>query len=283
MIQLAKQNSRWEAHLTLAFARQTTANNQTRTIIKERKHHGPLVVQKPFYPEGSPCHVYLLHPPGGLVGGDQLTLDASLEQNTHALITTPGAAKFYRSTGHEASQLQSFKINDGALLEWLPQETIVFNQANAKIETHIDMTASAKFIGWEISCLGRQAGNLPFNEGRLLQKVQIWRDNKPLLIERALYEGDADIISAPWGLANHTTVGTMIITPANTKLLESIRQRVQAESRELFSATLIDDLLVCRHLGPQAAATKKIFTQVWQIARPIVQDVKACVPRIWNT
>lgn len=283
MIQLAKQNSKWEAQLTLAFACQTTTNHQTRTIIKERKHHGPLVVQKPFYPEGSPCHVYLLHPPGGLVGGDRLTLNANLEQNSHALITTPGAAKFYRSTGQEASQLQSFTITDGALLEWLPQETIVFNQANAQIKTSIDMTGSAKFIGWEISCLGRQAGNLPFNEGRFVQKIQIRRNNKPLLIERALYEGDAEILSAPWGLANHPTVGTMIITPANNIILESIRQRVQAESPELFSATLIDDLLVCRHLGPQATATKKIFTQVWQIARPIVQDIEACVPRIWNT
>ena len=286
-MQLAQQNSQqssqWQATLSLKFGVQSTASNKTRTIISSRQHQGPLVVQKPFYPEGSPCHVYLLHPPGGLVGGDQLTLNVDLEPDTHTLITTPGAAKFYRSTGQVASQNQSFTINEGALLEWLPQETIIFNQANARVESIINLTQSSKFIGWEISSLGRQAGNLPFNEGQFVQKIQILRNNKPLVIERALYQGGDEILSAAWGLANHTTVGTMMITPASKELLELIRQRVTTKPADLFSATLIEDVIVCRHLGSQAVETKKIFTSVWEIARPFIQDIKACIPRIWNT
>lgn len=282
-MQLVQQIPRWEAYLRLNFANRPSVNNHSRTIISEREHRGPLVIQKPFYPEGNPCHVYLLHPPGGLVGGDQLKLEVNLENNTHGLITTPGAAKFYRSNGAVASQVQKITVNDNALMEWLPQETIIFDQANAQVETIVNLTNNAKFIGWEISCLGRQAGDLPFVEGQFAQKIQIHRDNKPIVIERALYRGNDEILSAAWGLANHVTVGTMIIAPANSELLELIRTQVQAESPELFSTTLIDGVLICRHLGSQAANTKRIFTHVWEIARPVIQHVPACIPRIWNT
>lgn len=280
-LQLEQNVRRWEAKLSLDFC--VASSNNGRTVIASRKHHGPLVIQKPFYPETNPCHIYLLHPPGGLVGGDQLTLDVNLQQNSHVLITTPGAAKFYRSAKETASQFQRFNIADGALLEWLPQETIVFNQANAQVQTEVTLTNDAKFIGWEISCLGRPAGNQPFTEGQFVQKIQLRRNDRPLVIERALYQGNRPVLSAPWGLANHTTAGTMMITPANQQLLELIRTQVQAESPDMFSVTLLDDVLLCRYLGSQAATVKKIFTQVWEIARPAVQGINASIPRIWNT
>lgn len=277
-VEAVQQPRRWEAELSLDFA-----CRQDRTIIYRRKHHGPLVIQKPFYPEGSPCHIYLLHPPGGLVGGDGLTLNVNLQKDSHVLVTTPGAAKFYRSAELTASQVQHFSIAKNALLEWLPQETIIFDQANALTHTEVNLNPGAKFIGWEISCLGRQAGNLPFNEGQYVQKIQLLKDNKPVVIERALYQGKAAVLSAPWGLANHTTVGTMMITPANQQLLETIRSQIQVQSPELFSITLLDDVMICRYLGPQAASAKKVFINVWEIARPYVQNINACIPRIWNT
>ena len=114
-LQLDKKVRHWEAKLALDFC--ISSSNNSRTIIAARKHYGPLVIQKPFYPEANPCHIYLLHPPGGLVGGDQLTLEVNLQQNSHVLITTPGAAKFYRSAKETASQFQRINIADGALLE----------------------------------------------------------------------------------------------------------------------------------------------------------------------
>jgi len=281
--QSVQQSRHWEASLSLDLRVANYSTTNQRTIIADRRHHGPLVIQKPFYPEGDPCHIYLLHPPGGLVGGDKLTLTVKLQKNSHTLITTPGAAKFYRSNGSVASQFQTFSIEENALLEWLPQETIVFDNANAQIHTIIELSTSAKFIGWEISCLGRQAGNLPFRNGQFVQKIHLQRDDKPIIIERALYQGDAAILSAPWGLANHATAGTMMITPANQQLLEQIRSQVRAISPELFSVTLMENIIVCRYLGAQAATAKKLFTQVWEIARPAVQNIKACIPRIWNT
>lgn len=277
-MQAVKSHSYWHAQLSLEFE-----NRAQRTVITNRKHSGPLVIQKPFYPEGEVCHVYLLHPPGGLVGGDQLNLDVRLQKNSYALITTPGAAKFYRSAGAIAQQTQTFNINDESLLEWLPQETIAFNNTNASIHTTVNLHANAKFIGWEIACLGRKACSELFNAGTLEQKLKICIDGKPSLIERALFQGGSELLSAAWGLANHPTVGTMIITPATRELVALIRESVQAKSSELFSATLMDNIIVCRYLGEQAESAKQLFIKAWQVARPYIVNKAACVPRIWNT
>jgi len=281
-MQLATAHSSWKACLSLEFE-----NRTQRTIISHRKHSGPLVIQKPFYPEGRPCHIYLLHPPGGLVGGDHLSLDVLLHKGSHTLITTPGAAKFYRSAGPLAQQIQTFNISNDGLLEWLPQETIAFNQTNALIQTRVNLDAGAKFIGWEITCLGRQASDELFNSGRFVQKLEVAINNKPSLIERALFEGNSELLSSPWGLAKHATVGTMIVTPANQQLVTSVREHLQVctqgKSGQLFSATLVDNIMVCRYLGPQAETAKHLFIEAWKIARPYVQNIDACIPRIWNT
>ena len=116
--------SGWKAELKLRFSR--TVN---KTVLSERSQKGPLTVQRPFYPEGECCHVYVLHPPGGIVSGDQLAIAINVDENAKALITTPGASKFYRSSGEQAFQTIALSINEGATLEWLPQETIIFEGA----------------------------------------------------------------------------------------------------------------------------------------------------------
>src|SRR5712664_2890683 len=110
----------WRAQLHLRFAR---AGNKT--VLLERTSDGPLVVQKPLYPEGEAvCHAIVVHPPGGIAGGDELDLRVSAATGSHALLTTPGAGKWYRSAGPLARQSLQFDVS--GTLEWLPRETIVF-------------------------------------------------------------------------------------------------------------------------------------------------------------
>jgi urease accessory protein len=277
-MQPAATHSSWKAQLSLEFEKRAD-----RTVVASRKHAGPLVIQKPFYPEGAPCHIYLLHPPGGLVGGDQLILNVKLDNQSHVLITTPSAAKFYRSAGPVAQQNQTFNVCNESLLEWMPQETIVFDQSNAAINTEINLEENSKVIGWEIICLGRTASGEKFVTGNLLQKLQLSINNKPTFIERALFQGKSELLCAPWGLANQPTVGTMIVAPGNRQLVQEIREKVHAEPHELFSVTLMDKVLVCRYLGPQAEAAKDLFIKVWKIVRPHIKNIEACIPRIWNT
>ena len=137
----------WRAELDMRFA-----FNHTKTVLTGLRHVGPLRVQRPFYPEGGVCHVYLLHPPGGLVGGDELTVNLHCGSSSHALLTTPGSTKFYRSVGEQVIVNQRLIVENGACLEWFPQENIFFPGAICNLNTSIKLTTDAKFIGWEINC-----------------------------------------------------------------------------------------------------------------------------------
>ena len=134
MIEAKKIERRWLAELKLAFE-----NDGRRTIISERLHYGPLIIQKPFYPEGEVCHVYLIHPPGGIVGGDELHLNVNVNKNAHALLTTPAATKFYRGNDFQAKQIQNINVSSGCKMEWLPQETIFFSGCEANTKTIVNL------------------------------------------------------------------------------------------------------------------------------------------------
>src|SRR6185436_15824208 len=174
----------WHAALELGFA---AASGATR--LARRKHRGPLVVQRPFLPEGpGVAHVYVLHPPGGLVGGDELTLDVEVDAGAHALVTTPAASKIYRTNGAAVRQVQRLRVAGGATLEWLPQEAIIYDGARATLETRVELGPGARFIGFDAVCFGLPARRAPFESGHCRQMFEIFRDGRPLLIERGRYD-----------------------------------------------------------------------------------------------
>ena len=139
-----------------------------KTVFKRRKHQGPLQVQKLFYPEeNGACHVYLLHPPGGVVGGDNFDVRIDVGTNAKVLVTTPAAGKFYRSGGATAFQKQTIKVADHGVLEWFPSENIFFSGARARLDTIVNLSERSHFIGWDILCLGRPAIREHFLKGEL--------------------------------------------------------------------------------------------------------------------
>ncbi|TNF36172.1 MAG: urease accessory protein UreD [Gammaproteobacteria bacterium] len=268
----------WKAHLSLVFQQRAA-----KTVLAHRKHLGPLVVQKPFYPEGDVCHVYLLHPPGGVVGGDELQLDVKLQQQAHALMTTPAAGKFYRSDGRVAHLNQQLNVEDDSVLEWLPQETILFSACNVHMTTRVSLQGRAKFIGWEILCLGRPASGERFDQGYARQHFEIWREQQPLLIDRARLEGGSEVLQASWGMRSFTVTGTLIATHADKVVLDEVRAHIEHAEQGLFSATLMDDVLVIRALTQQAEHVRQQFIELWKIIRPQLLQRAACPPRIWAT
>lgn len=269
----------WHGRLELEFARRAA-----RTVIARRRHSGPLTIQKPFYPEApGVCHVYLLHPPGGVAGGDSLELDVAVAGGAHALITTPAAGKFYRCDGRQASWRQRLTLQAGSTLEWLPQETIVFDGSRAELCSRVDLEAGARFIGWETVCLGRPAARETFASGYFRQRLEIWREERPLLIERSLFEGGSELLGAAWGMQAYTVSATLLAVPADRQALTQVRAQVRLEDPGLFGATLIDGVLVCRYLGFQAEHARRAFNAAWHVIRPRLLGARACEPRIWNT
>lgn len=285
----------WNAALRLRFA----ADQQGRgTRLVEREHTGPLLVQRPFYPEGAGvCHVILLHPPGGLVPGDRLQLEAQVEAGAHGLITAPAAAKLYRSAGAETRiDQQLFVAADGAL-EWLPQESIAFAGVRARCRTRVRLDGeSARFLGWEIVCLGRRAGEQPFARGDLRQSFEIYRGDRPLLIERNRFRGGDAFLCAAYGLRGHTIAGTLAAYfPGSRQLVARVRAELEADDDFrsafalepcLFSLTAPGELIVARYLGDRSDQALALFQAARRLLRPLViagAPADATAPRIWAT
>lgn len=272
------QSQNWQAAIELGFARRGQ-----RTAMVHRKHHGPLRVQSPFYPEDDVCHVYLLHPPGGVVGGDQLEIEVEVEESAHALLTTPASGKFYRSNGVVACQQQRLTVASGAVLEWLPQDTILFSNSHVDMSTRVDLVKDACFIGWDMLCLGRPASGELYDGGFCRQTFELWRDGEPLLIERARYESNSELLQSAWGLQGKTVVATMLATHADQQVLDAARGIELSDAKGSLSCTLMDDVLVCRLLARQGETARLTFSRVWQTIRPLLLGREASVPRIWNT
>lgn len=275
-----RDDSGWRASLQLGFERRGA-----RSVCHRRLHQGPLRIQRPFYPEGDGvCHVYLLHPPGGVVGGDELNIDIDVSGAAAALLTTPAAGKFYRSAGPLARQRQTLKVAAGATLEWLPQETIVFAGASAAMTTRVNLQGDARFMGWEILCLGRPGSGERFASGALSQTWEIRRDGKPLFIERAVYDGDDAALNASWGLAGQPVCGSLVCVGDYAAALDEIRAATAALPGEgLFSVSQLAEVLVCRYLGGHSDEAKDYFVKAWEILRPLLAQRAACAPRIWAT
>lgn len=271
-------SSEWRARLLLGFRK-----NDSRTVLSARQHYGPLTVQKPFYPEPSVCHTYLLHPPGGIAPGDHLALDVFLEDSAEVLLTTPAAGKFYRCDQRSSSLNQHMHVATGASLEWLPQEAITFAGCKTEIVTRINLEPGAKFFGWDILCLGRPASGELFASGRVRQRFELWRDRQPLLLERSLYIGGSDALIKPWGMQGYTIAGTLIANHADESIVSCARKHCGIDDNIILTATLVDDLLVCRCLAANAELMRNRFIQIWSVLRPLLLKRKAVSPRIWNT
>jgi urease accessory protein len=272
---LNSSESGWKAELKLGFSHRSSS----KTTLSKRSHKGPLTVQRPFYPEGGLCHVYLLHPPGGIVAGDQLSIDIQVDNNANTLITTPGAGKFYRSSGKQALQTVSLNVKENATLEWLPQETIIFEGARLVSTVHVDLAENARLIGWEILVLGRPAANESFNQGEALLNWHISRDGIPLFIEKMQLDSKAFL--ARWGLNGCSSCGTLFAVGASQANLDAVRLLIADTPRQ--GVTLIDDLLICRASADKSNTVRDFFEKVRTLIRKDIVRQEPYTPRIWAT
>ena len=194
----------WAARLDLAFERRAQGS-----VLAHVRHDGPLTVQRALYPEGpEACHVVVVHPPGGLAAGDTLDIDVDVRAQAHAVLTMPGAAKFYRCTTGASRQRVAIRAAAGAIVEWLPPETIVFDGARASATLDLDLADDAVAIGWDIVALGRRARGEAFAQGRWRQRLSIRRGGVVLVDDALDLRGD-DKGCARASAFRHSVVATM--------------------------------------------------------------------------
>jgi urease accessory protein len=254
-----------------------------RTVLARRRHHGPLCVQKSLHPEGPVCQSVIVHPPGGVVGGDELALSVEIGAGAHVQLTTPGATRWYRSTGATARQSIAVRVCERGVGEWLPQEAIVFDGAMADCEIRVDLAEGASWLGWDIFCLGRRAARERFERGRLRQRLEVSRCGVPMWFERAILDAGGSRLAAMPGLRSQSVFGTLLAasTTISDELLSSCRA-LGAISGEV-GVTRLPGLLVARYVGDSTEMARNYFTAIWALARPALLGRAAVTPRIWST
>ncbi|MFZ6848923.1 urease accessory protein UreD [Undibacterium sp. RuRC25W] len=283
---IVQAKTHWHARLQLGFA-----DDIGTTRLIERQHSGPLRVQKPLYPEGERiCHAIVIHPPGGVVGGDQLEISVKVGEHAHALITTPGAAKWYRCNGYTSEQRIDLHVASDAHLEWLPQETIFFDDAKVNLHQTVHLQGSASFIASDILCFGRTASDERYTSGVISQRSSIFRDGKMIWFEQGRIGGADAAMQSPLGL-NGKSVCAMVLACGHTlssDQLQQLREQTVAlisegEPEAACGVTQMKTVIVARYLGHSSEIAKQWQQLVWQHLRPVINANQAVIPRIWNT
>jgi urease accessory protein len=270
---------RWDARLALAFER-----TGERSVMTHREHHGPLVVQKPLYPEGpGVCQCVIVHPPAGIAGGDRLSLDVAVGRDAFVQLTTPGATKWYRSEELQASQVLRVRVDEGATFEWLPQGTIVYDGAIAASEVRIDLAATSTFIAAEVVSLGRRAAGERFRCGQWRQRFDIAREGALIWSERGVLDPTAGLIASPVGLNGAPVFGTFVaVGPRiDDTMIAALRDIAPAQGEAAI--TRLPELLVARYRGGSIEAGSAYFASMWSALRTTLTSRAALRPRIWST
>ena len=275
----------WHAHLQLDY----THDGQTTGALD--RHEGPLRVLQRLYPEGPGiCHHVLVHPPGGIVGGDTLQVDARLAPGAHALITTPGATRFYRSNGPLAEQRVHATLAEGARLEWLPLETIAYTGCRVQNTLQFDLAPGAQMIGWDLLALGLPAADQAYVQGSFLQQLSLpgaW-------LERGRIDAaDALLLDVPLGWDGRRVLGTLwfaaasaLTTALRDGLLESAREQISSHpalARHAGATAVHERVVVLRVLADRVEPAMALLAAVRGTWRQLAWSLAPNPPRIWRT
>jgi urease accessory protein len=274
----------WHAHLSLAYRR-----DGDRTVLHDR-HDGPLRVLKSLYPEGGAvCHNVLVHPPAGIVGGDRIACDIDVGQGAHALITTPGATRFYRSLGETASQRVTARVGPEARLEWLPLETLAYSGCLGETNLAFDLAQDAEMIGWDLLALGLPAAGQDFESGRITQQIALpgrW-------LERGCTAAaDRRLLDSPLGWAGRRVLACMwfasgsVLAPARgERLVDTARETLDLHEADVLGGVTPthDGVIVLRALAHRVEPAMRALTAVWSRWRMQAWNLPGNVPRVWRT
>jgi urease accessory protein len=273
----------WPAELHLRFARR-----KMRTVLVEKRHSGPLLVQKAIYPEGEKiCHTVIVHPPGGIAGGDELRVEIDLEANSNAVVSTPAATKWYKAPRHRCRQQTTIRLAERATLDWLPQENIFYNATRAESAFRLQIGPGATAIGWEIGMLGRQASGEEWLEGSLRFLTSIERtDGLPLWAERLRLEATGSLRKAHQGLCGLNVFGTLWVVSAGctASLAEELASDLPLEDGLRAGVTsLPEGILLVRGLANDVERLRQMMVGCWMRLRPPVHGLASQHLRLWAT
>ncbi|AOY84562.1 urease accessory protein UreD [Moorena producens JHB] len=184
----------------------------------------------------------------------------------------------------ETRQIIRIQVETGACLEWLPQETIVFNGAVYRQDLRVELAPGARWLGWEITRFGRSARGERFVEGNWRSHTEVWQQGHPQWIDRQWLPASEATFSSPYGLAGQPVVGTLVLVG------EALSSEIIEQARELWNAreyvgeagvTQLMPGLLCRYRGGSTEEVRHWFTEVWQLLRVNLFGRPIIKPRVW--
>jgi urease accessory protein len=273
----------WRADLKLDY----TLESQ-RTVARYL-HQGPLRILQSLYPEGDQiCHNVLVHPPGGLVGGDTLDIQVNVAEGAHALVSTPSATRFYKSGGQAALQQVTATLAPGARLEWLPLEAIAYNDCEATNRAIFNLAPTAELIAWDVTALGLPSSDMAFTKGHFHQHLEI----PGVWLERGNLRGDdTRWLNSPLGLAGQKCLASLVFASGNNiepqraaQALEAAREVLEAHPLRLQAGITCahPQVIVLRVMSPLVEPSMDLLKQVWAVWRHTLWALPSTPPRIWS-
>jgi urease accessory protein len=273
----------WHARLSLNYQR-----HGDRTVLRH-SHDGPLRIFKSLYPEGDAvCHNVIVHPPGGLVGGDVLDIGVQVGASAHALLSTPGATRFYASDEAFATQQVRLQLDAGARLEWLPLETIAYPGCRADNRWSATLAEGAELIAWDVTALGLPGAAQPYVQGEFHQRLEIpgcW------LEQARIAAHDRRLLDSPLGLGGRRCLGTLVFATGSPlarerreRLLEVAREALQQGPAEVVAGATCpnDRVLAVRAVAPLVEPLMACLQAAWAALRPAAWGLPGDAPRIWR-
>jgi len=169
------------------------------------------------------CEIALINTAGGLTGGDVMTLHMDAGQNTNTVLTTQACERFYRSEGEVTAVDIDLKLQPGAQLRWLPQESILFQNSRVRRYIHVDMAADARLLLAETLLFGRKASGERYRAGDIQDTWSITMDSRPIHSERLSLNG-ATLHQAAQ-LADYGAMATVLLVAEDAhNFIKSARQ-----------------------------------------------------------
>jgi urease accessory protein len=273
----------WRAELKLDYTRESQRS------VARYLHQGPLRILQSLYPEGDQiCHNVLVHPPGGLVGGDILDIQITVAEGAHGLISTPSATRFYKSGGQAALQQVVATLDPGARLEWLPLEAIAYNDCEATNRAVFNLAPSAELITWDVTALGLPSSNMAFTQGHFQQHIEI----SGVWLERGNIRGDdTRWLNSPLGLAGDKCIASLVFASGSTiepqratQALEAARDVIETHPLRLQAGITCahPQVIVLRVMSPLVEPTMDLLKKVWAVWRHTLWNLPSTPPRIWS-
>jgi len=273
----------WRAELKLDYTRESQRS------VARYLHQGPLRILQSLYPEGDQiCHNVLVHPPGGLVGGDILDIQITVAEGAHGLISTPSATRFYKSGGQAALQQVVATLDPGARLEWLPLEAIAYNDCEATNRAVFNLAPSAELITWDVTALGLPSSNMAFTQGHFQQHIEI----SGVWLERGNIRGDdTRWLNSPLGLAGDKCIASLVFASGSTiepqratQALEAARDVIETHPLRLQAGITCahPQVIVLRVMSPLVEPTMDLLKKVWAVWRHTLWYLPSTPPRIWS-